>query len=1020
MSAALVNNIHFENWSANQVADWLKGLDDVIQQYVAHFKDKDINGKKLLLLTHYDLEKIGVHKLGHQELILEAVDLLRSLRYDYETENLQSLALQLGCKARSLFNEVQPRNLENDPNMANNSHTKPHHMSVDTLSSVADLIITLKCVIQWLDRAPFEKIYDMVLLRNTLVKLGIDLISACQKDVSDPNPEEKISTACHMLADYCDGLVVNNTETLVIQPALLEQATIRKKPGEELGMRIHSAYYGVHVIGEVKDRSPAGLCGKIEKGDEVVQVDQKTVVGWQLQRLVDILKERPKEVHLLLKKRPHHISPYGQLPNRRHQNTNLHPPQVNTLPSKKRRSREGEHNKQPRPSLQELSSSVPTDDLYTTREEIVTDEKDDGNDTDSDVFRSGSESPQFSLPVITDPKQRRATVSGGSPTLSRTLLGIEDPDTPTRPKSFTVASADLPPAEYKDIMGEDSNLTKLGSGSGKAGNAQQKRQDYKTGKTSPQSLEFTVKKPVPIVQEPKSEISTPKSASEEQQKTFQDLLDQKKVLDLLEVPSRFQNPNRRTADNVEEVEKPECMSSPSSTDTLTDHSEKNGAEEEADSGHQVKSPAKETSPAENEQKVPSSKSIDGTDRIEEDTTLDTAIPDLHTENSSGVSLHTVEAHLDTSELWPLSLMPKTAPQNLDASYVDMRKPIRNMAFSSVATSTREKSEPQLMKIRKIDSFIEGGNRNKKVAFSESTKQEENVSYKTIVVGGVVQKIPVTNEPAVVMRHKKKPKRVDRRVSCKDLGTGDCEGWLYKKRDKGGFMSGHWVKRWCVIKQYNMYFYRDVEDLKAEGVLHLPAFQVSPAPEVKTKKFAFKIHNAGTSFVFASERQEDMKKWMNKMGLAAISFSPPRVIKQDQTKTNEYYSESSDEDFHPSTASSMESLNSVGQSTENMITSSGEISRSAGDLTRLMDNIHKEQLTFDGKDKRKQRTSAILPQEGLSDEMSADGIEKLKRKHSLMRTLKAKELELQELENLLKSENKKALLRSFKEDHPDAM
>lgn len=55
------------------------GLDDVIQQYVAHFKDRDINGKKLMMLTHSDLENVGVHKLGHQELILEAVDLLKSL-----------------------------------------------------------------------------------------------------------------------------------------------------------------------------------------------------------------------------------------------------------------------------------------------------------------------------------------------------------------------------------------------------------------------------------------------------------------------------------------------------------------------------------------------------------------------------------------------------------------------------------------------------------------------------------------------------------------------------------------------------------------------------------------------------------------------------------------------------------------------------------------------------------------------------------------------------------------------------
>lgn len=36
------------------------------------------------------------------------------------------------------------------------------------------------------------------------------------------------------LADICDGLVINNTEALHLQPASLETATIRKKQGEEL------------------------------------------------------------------------------------------------------------------------------------------------------------------------------------------------------------------------------------------------------------------------------------------------------------------------------------------------------------------------------------------------------------------------------------------------------------------------------------------------------------------------------------------------------------------------------------------------------------------------------------------------------------------------------------------------------------------------------------------------------------------------------------------------------------------
>jgi hypothetical protein len=71
--------------------------------------------------------------------------------------------------------------------------------------------------------------------------------------------------------------------------------------------------------------------------------------------------------------------------------------------------------------------------------------------------------------------------------------------------------------------------------------------------------------------------------------------------------------------------------------------------------------------------------------------------------------------------------------------------------------------------------------------------------------------------------------------------------------------------------------------------------------------------------------------------------------------------------------------------------SPEIFRSAGDLSHLMDNIHKEQLTFDGKDKRKQRTSAILPTGSPMDAMSTESLDKLKRKHSLMRTLKVRKL-----------------------------
>jgi hypothetical protein len=78
------------------------------------------------------------------------------------------------------------------------------------------------------------------------------------------------------------------------------------------------------------------------------------------------------------------------------------------------------------------------------------------------LYTCGSESPQYTLPVVTNTQHRRATVSGGSPTLSRTLLIIEDSDTPTRPKSFTITVSDIPQIELKDVIPGELGLLLFG------------------------------------------------------------------------------------------------------------------------------------------------------------------------------------------------------------------------------------------------------------------------------------------------------------------------------------------------------------------------------------------------------------------------------------------------------------------------------------------------------------------------------------------------------------------------------
>ena len=55
------------------------GLDDCLQQYVKSFEREQMGGEQLLHITHQELEELGVTRIGHQELILEAVDLLCAL-----------------------------------------------------------------------------------------------------------------------------------------------------------------------------------------------------------------------------------------------------------------------------------------------------------------------------------------------------------------------------------------------------------------------------------------------------------------------------------------------------------------------------------------------------------------------------------------------------------------------------------------------------------------------------------------------------------------------------------------------------------------------------------------------------------------------------------------------------------------------------------------------------------------------------------------------------------------------------
>ncbi|XP_041828308.1 interactor protein for cytohesin exchange factors 1 isoform X2 [Melanotaenia boesemani] len=148
---------------------------------------------------------------------------------------------------------------------------------------------------------------------------------------------------------------------------------------------------------------------------------------------------------------------------------------------------------------------------------------------------------------------------------------------------------------------------------------------------------------------------------------------------------------------------------------------------------------------------------------------------------------------------------------------------------------------------------------------------------------------------VSLRHKSKKKNRGgngtmsrRRISVKELGHPDHQGWLYRKKESKGFLGIKWKKYWFVLKKTALYWYTNQLAEKAEGYIDLTNFMIDIAMECK-KKHAFKAcHPQVMMFYFAAENHEDMNVWLNKLGLASIHYEAT-----NQNTAAECYSEASD-------------------------------------------------------------------------------------------------------------------------------
>ncbi|XP_017518562.3 connector enhancer of kinase suppressor of ras 1 isoform X6 [Manis javanica] len=97
----------------------------------------------------------------------------------------------------------------------------------------------------------------------------------------------------------------------------------------------------------------------------------------------------------------------------------------------------------------------------------------------------------------------------------------------------------------------------------------------------------------------------------------------------------------------------------------------------------------------------------------------------------------------------------------------------------------------------------------------------------------------------------------RRVSCRELGRPDCDGWLLLRKVASGFMGPRWRRCWFVLKGHTLYWYHQPQDEKAEGLINVSNYSLESGQDQK-KKYVFQLtHDVYKPFIFAADTLADL-------------------------------------------------------------------------------------------------------------------------------------------------------------------
>ncbi|KAM6969022.1 connector enhancer of kinase suppressor of ras 1 isoform 2-T2 [Tautogolabrus adspersus] len=285
------------SWSEERVSEWLQGLDAPLHLY--QVSEWRLSGMDLLQLTSKELEKFGVFKIGHQELILEAVEKLCSLTYGMGGENLRGLTEKLRAVAHGLQMGIQSSWRRNSYDGGSTVR-----LPAGVLQVVVELITSAKGLFSLLNRYQFSQLSGYTSTKS-IFNYCRELGEIVHKDNSVFDKEKDIISVCRQMVAVCDEILNSSPDSFLTHTAQLESVDlVPVSPGDQLGIEITSTGSSNHYVTGTAAEPSADVFVKILAGDEVIQVNDQIVVGWSRANLIKKLKENPSGVTLVLKKIP--------------------------------------------------------------------------------------------------------------------------------------------------------------------------------------------------------------------------------------------------------------------------------------------------------------------------------------------------------------------------------------------------------------------------------------------------------------------------------------------------------------------------------------------------------------------------------------------------------------------------------------------------------------------------------------------------------------------------------------------